>query len=318
KPPFAQERRGIEDGYLKEVVLVEDESHLRKEPTVPDSDPGVPEHFMNQSPFQSPEADLPLISRKRRLGHENGNEAIRNTPSAPVPVSQNFTVQEIIEQDRAYFASRNDRPPYVKELSVQRQFTAVLADQDKRRSEHQIVAHARDWGGGFQYWIVNLDGQERIVDKVRGGQGGYRLRLWLGHQEYERGIEGEIVGFAPLPPKDDINGQVITRSEDGSVAQNVRQHTMPPRIRKQARHSESSARRGSNNRSRATSSPLARPDASQQSRSAPKARATKTNVSKAAEPRVTETRHQPQSHQLRVLLPQTSATDPLGIPLDQP
>lgn len=171
---------------------------------------------MNQSPFQSPEADLPLISRKRRLGHENGNEAIRNTPSAPVPVSQNFTVQEIIEQDRAYFASRNDRPPYVKELSVQRQFTAVLADQDKRRSEHQIVAHARDWGGGFQYWIVNLDGQERIVDKVRGGQGGYRLRLWLGHQEYERGIEGEIVGFAPLPPKDDINGQVITRSEDGS------------------------------------------------------------------------------------------------------
>lgn len=93
---------------------------------------------MNQSPFQSPEADLPLISRKRRLGHENGNEAIRNTPSAPVPVSQNFTVQEIIEQDRAYFASRNDRPPYVKELPVQRQFTAVLADQDKRRSEHQM------------------------------------------------------------------------------------------------------------------------------------------------------------------------------------
>ncbi|KAI4222183.1 MAG: hypothetical protein L6R36_006351 [Xanthoria steineri] len=50
---------------------------------------------------------------------------------------------------------------------------------------------------------------------------------------------------------------------------------MPPRNRKQARHSEPSARRDSNSRSRATSSPLARPDASQQNRSAPKVRTTK-------------------------------------------
>ncbi|KAI4222182.1 MAG: hypothetical protein L6R36_006350 [Xanthoria steineri] len=127
-------------------------------PTVPDSDPGVPEHFMNQSPFQRHEADLPIMSRKRRLGHDDGNEAITNAPSASLAVSQNLTVRQIIEQDRAYYASRNERPPYLKERTVHRQFTAVLADQDKRRSEHQIVAHAREWGGGFQYWIVNLDG----------------------------------------------------------------------------------------------------------------------------------------------------------------
>ncbi|CAL8576013.1 hypothetical protein XPA_001906 [Xanthoria parietina] len=353
KPPFAQERRGIEDGYLKEVFLIKDgkkpqlgpsqprkvfiarrwddkhyfwvldlgtEKYIMKasggyyrrcigidgnkkavceknnfafpvpsdrqdrspNPTVPDSDPGVPEHFMNTSPFQRHQANLPVMSRKRRLSHDNNNEAIPNAASAPGPVSQNLTVQEIIEQDRAYFASRNQRPPYLKERSVHRQFTAVLADQDKRRSEHQIVAYAREWGDGLQYWIIVLDGQERIVEKVKGGHGGYRLRLWLGYKEYEHGKDGELIGFAPWPTKSDTDGQVTTPLEDDSVTQNVRQ-SMPPRIRKRTRHSEPSIRRDSNPLSRATSTPLGRPHVSQQSRSAQdptqsvrKARPTKT------------------------------------------
>ncbi|KAI4247314.1 MAG: hypothetical protein L6R42_009679, partial [Xanthoria sp. 1 TBL-2021] len=341
KPPFAQERRGIEDGHLKEVVLVNPDGRkpdlspsvprevftargwnekyyfwvldrgteqfimkalggfyrrcigidgnkkaicesynfafpvsdptdgpLRS--TVPDSNPGVPEHFMYQSPFRRHEANLTIMSRKRRLSHDDGNDANIKAPSAVVHASQSLTVQEIVEQDRVYFASRNERPPYVKEASTQRQFVAVLADQDKRHSEHQIVVHARHWSGGLQYWIINLDGEERIVEKLKGGKGGYRLRLWLGHKEYEQGNHGEIVGLAPLPTKRDFFGQVTTGlpGGDSGWSKNTRQHSMPSRNKKQARYSEPSIQRRSNTLSRAISVPIARAttDVSQQSR----------------------------------------------------
>ena len=412
KPPFAQERRGIEDGYLKEVFLIKDgkkpqlgpsqprkvfiarrwddkhyfwvldlgtEKYIMKasggyyrrcigidgnkkavceknnfafpvpsdrqdrspNPTVPDSDPGVPEHFMNTSPFQRHQANLPVMSRKRRLSHDNNNEAIPNAASAPGPVSQNLTVQEIIEQDRAYFASRNQRPPYLKERSVHRQFTAVLADQDKRRSEHQIVAYAREWGDGLQYWIIVLDGQERIVEKVKGGHGGYRLRLWLGYKEYEHGKDGELIGFAPWPTKSDTDGQVTTPLEDdsGSLTESLifyskltssfQSHRMYGSLCHPELGNERATRNPQSDEIRIPfqgqlrhlwdvpmSLSKADPRRILLNLSAKPVRP-KLNVSKTPEPRVTKTRHQPQSHQLQVLLPQTSATDPLPVPVDQ-
>lgn len=296
KPSFAQERRGIEDGDLKEVVLAEPdgknpgsspsvprpvltatrwdakyflwvldrgaEKFIMKavggtfrrclgidgnkkalyekrnfawpvpdpphpdppprhptSPTIPDSDPGVPEHFMNRSPFQYHETELPIMPRKGQRSHEHNGDSSSKIPAAVVPVPQTSSIQDTIQQDRAYYESRNGWPPYVKKASKHRRFVAVLADQDENPSEHQIHVEARQWSDGHQYWIANIDGQERIVNLCSGGRGGWRLRLWLGHEEHEQGTRGAVIGFPPPETEGELSGQSTKRSSEDHPGQ---------------------------------------------------------------------------------------------------
>ena len=185
---------------------VPDPSSRPNSPTVPNSDLDIPEHFMDQSPFKA------TTSRKRRLSHNQGSDSARKL-SAPIrPFPQGSTNQEIVEKDRLYYDQKNKRPPYVKNTTVQTQFVAVLTDQNERRTEQQFEVKAQEWSEGLQYWVADIDGHERIVNKCIGGGGGYTLRLWLGHEKHEQGIIGEIVGFPPLQRERDHSRQIARKS----------------------------------------------------------------------------------------------------------
>ncbi|KAL8912121.1 MAG: hypothetical protein Q9171_002837 [Xanthocarpia ochracea] len=210
---------------------IPDPSSRPSSPTVPNSDLDIPEHFMDQSPFKA------TTSRKRRLSHNQGSDSGRK-PSAPLrPFPQDSTNQEIVEKDRLYYDEKNKRPPYVKKTTVQSQFVAMLADQNERRTKQQLEVNARQWSDGLQYWVADVDGHERIVDKCIGGGGGYTLRLWLGYEKHEQGIIGPIVGFPSLQSERDHSGQFA---------------------RKLGRHSEPSIQRQTDGLSRASSVPHTR------------------------------------------------------------
>ncbi|KAL8930003.1 MAG: hypothetical protein Q9172_000235 [Xanthocarpia lactea] len=177
----------------------------------------VPDSPSRPSSPTAPNSDLDIVdlkattSRKRRLSHNQGGDSGRKKPSASVgPFTQGSTNQKIIEKDRLYYDQKNQRPPYVQKPSPQ--FVAVVTDQNGKRTEQQFQVKARHWSDGFQYWVADIGGHERIVNRWIGGSGGYRLRLWPGPEKHEQGDRGALVGLPTLQTERDHSGQ-FARSE---------------------------------------------------------------------------------------------------------
>ncbi|KAI4279078.1 MAG: hypothetical protein L6R38_005111 [Xanthoria sp. 2 TBL-2021] len=109
--------------------------------------------------------------------------------------TQVLDVEEMLQQDRAFFGNEG-RPPYVEKRKDRHRhyrssFTAFSVDKESHAAGPAIQVLSRNWNNKYRCWTVELDGKVRIVQKCRGGMGGFRLRLWLGHKH---GL-GEVVGL---------------------------------------------------------------------------------------------------------------------------
>ncbi|KAL8726768.1 MAG: hypothetical protein Q9166_006507 [cf. Caloplaca sp. 2 TL-2023] len=109
-------------------------------------------------------------------------------------------VDRLIREELSYYGK--EKPPFAqdKDISTPAHFTAALADQNQKRTQEPLEVRARDCGDLYMCWIATVDGQERVVMRRSGGGGGYRLLLWPGHEEYEHGAKGTVVGFPPRKP----------------------------------------------------------------------------------------------------------------------
>ncbi|KAL8995432.1 MAG: hypothetical protein Q9169_004844 [Polycauliona sp. 2 TL-2023] len=138
---------------VPETVLETYRPRRSSSPTVSDSDV-VPEHFMNQSPFQ---VERTMSSRKRRLSNDRDMVSVAGGPAVGTATVPTSPVEDILKRDRAYYGNR--RPPYVPKLAAE-PFIAVRVNEHGERTVDEIEVDVRQRSDGLQYWVVTLDGQE--------------------------------------------------------------------------------------------------------------------------------------------------------------
>ncbi|KAL8679944.1 MAG: hypothetical protein Q9186_003809 [Xanthomendoza sp. 1 TL-2023] len=168
------------------------------------SNAATPEHFMQADLFQR-SGTAPVVTKKRRGSQTNGENLGRKRLICD-PVAALSDVARIVQEDRVYYDGKNERPPYVGRSAGPNQFVAVLADENERRTDQQLRVFAQHWSDGLRYWVAVIDGRKQIVHKCSGGNGGYRLRLWLGHKDY---LEGDkiVVGYPAVELERSTSGK---------------------------------------------------------------------------------------------------------------
>ncbi|KAL8683125.1 MAG: hypothetical protein Q9224_006714 [Gallowayella concinna] len=180
------------------------------------SNAATPEHFMQADLFQRSET-APVVTKKRRGSPTNGeNLGRKRLICDPVPALSD--VARIVQENRVYYDGKNERPPYVGRSAGPNQFVAVLADENERRTDQQLRVFAQHWSDGLLYWVAVIDGRKQIVHKCSGGNGGYRLRLWLGHKDY---LEGDkiVVGYPAVELERSTSGKFRPANSPSSSKQ---------------------------------------------------------------------------------------------------
>ncbi|KAL8790180.1 MAG: hypothetical protein Q9213_000711, partial [Squamulea squamosa] len=146
--------------------------------------------------------DIPTTRRKRynRSEVDSLHERQKRFKASDIPTR---TVNEIIRQDRGCYEGKGIRkPPFVTKKDPfatpkgASELTVFLANEKGENNHHAVQAYSGDYRPAYQYWIVNVEGHERIVTKWTDQETGFHLRIWYGH---DYGAGETIVGYGTLP-----------------------------------------------------------------------------------------------------------------------
>ncbi|KAL9034593.1 MAG: hypothetical protein Q9180_005317 [Flavoplaca navasiana] len=171
-------------------------------PAVPESfDDQALDHFMNQSPFQTPTTSMPIINKRQRAIQENGQDSsLRKHPR--LSIAPPATIEDLVRKDRAYYKRKHWRPPFIYSGSSAAAFTAQSVGPDGQPTKQRLKLNSRKWNDHNHYWVTKIEGEEYIVTKNLGSAGKYTLRLWMGHNNHEKpdGSDGRVVGQGVAKP----------------------------------------------------------------------------------------------------------------------